>query len=621
MKKIHLLLLLSHFTVLFAISRMDSLRVLNQLNAQSTQLEEIEQDRIVRLSYPKIDTIFMSPTLLTKEDSTLNKYYGYSLINNRSNLIVWDDVIPSKDYILGSGDELLIKIWGDTQLDISVKIDKRGAVFIDKIGLVNIANQSLSQAANFLKAKFSKVYSTVSGSNPTSFIDVTIGEVKSINVTFLGEVNSPGLHVLHPFSSILTGLYQVGGVNKSGSLRNIEILRNGEKFHSFDLYKYINGDYEQNEITLHDNDIVFIPIVDTRVKLEGEVSREGYFELKENETISDLLKYVGRIKTDKKNYSILEKMPSANALDDLVIFIPDSKYGEYELKDGDKLTLLTLLNVKRRVAIYGKVKKEGEFPFYNGMKILDLFQLAVDIHDSTFLKSIDLKNAQLIRRDEKNEYPKAIEVSLKEILQDANSNQNLLLENTDLLLIFENSNFDVPDKVEVIGEVYRPGIYTVQKNGEDVSSFIQRAGGPTSKAFLDGVHVSRDSSLIVLSDLEFELLNNDKIIIPRKIGVVSVRGEILKEGKVQFKRDKPLSYYIEKAGGFSNYADKSKIAVIYPNGNVKIKKWHSTPSIINGSTIIIYPEEYREPVKLTEVAKNISSLVASLATILVLVNQ
>ncbi len=135
------------------------------------------------------------------------------------------------------------------------------------------------------------------------------------------------------------------------------------------------------------------------------------------------------------------------------------------------------------------------------------------------------------------------------------------------------------------------------------------------------MHVSRDSSLIVLSDLEFELLNNDKIIIPRKIGVVSVRGEILKEGKVQFKRDKPLSYYIEKAGGFSNYADKSKIAVIYPNGNVKIKKWHSTPSIINGSTIIIYPEEYREPVKLTEVAKNISSLVASLATILVLVNQ
>ena len=130
--------------------------------------------------------------------------------------------IPS-NYILGPGDELVISLWGQTQLRESYTISREGKIYDEKVGLLNLNGRTIEQARAYLKNQFGRVYSTLNGKNPSAYIDVSLGDLRSINVNFVGNLNYPGIYPIHPFSTVITGLIQAGGIDTLGSLRNIEI--------------------------------------------------------------------------------------------------------------------------------------------------------------------------------------------------------------------------------------------------------------------------------------------------------------------------------------------------------------------------------------------------------------
>ena len=159
------------------------------------------------------------------------KHFGYDFFTQRDTISFWENLPTPSNYFLGSGDELIISIWGETQLRKTYTINRDGKIYDEKVGLLNLAGKTIENGEEYLKEQFGRVYSTIKGSNPSTFIDVSLGKLRSININFVGEVKYPGVYPVHPYSTVITGLIQAGGVDTTGSLRNIQIMRNNGLYH------------------------------------------------------------------------------------------------------------------------------------------------------------------------------------------------------------------------------------------------------------------------------------------------------------------------------------------------------------------------------------------------------
>jgi len=174
------------------------------------------------------------------EDSTVSfPYIGYDIFTQRDTIPFWQNLPIPQNYSLGPGDEVITSLWGETEFTSSNIINRDGQIFLENIGILNLSGKNVDEAKEYIISKYSKVYSTLIGDNPKSFLDITLGELKSVNVHFVGFVNIPGVHMIHPFSNIITGLTQAGGINNKGTLRNIQIIRDKKVISIIDIYNYI----------------------------------------------------------------------------------------------------------------------------------------------------------------------------------------------------------------------------------------------------------------------------------------------------------------------------------------------------------------------------------------------
>ena len=163
---------------------------------------------------------------------------------------------------------------------------------------LNLGDKTVPIAKKYLLSKYSKVYSTLLGKNPKSYVDLTLGELKSVNVHFVGFVNIPGVHMIHPFSNIITGVAQAGGINKNGTLREINIIRNGKKIGMVDVYNYLFMGNSVGDYRLIDQDIIYVPPRKSTVSLTGRIRKPGYYEVTGKESISDLMQIAGGIESN-----------------------------------------------------------------------------------------------------------------------------------------------------------------------------------------------------------------------------------------------------------------------------------------------------------------------------------
>jgi protein involved in polysaccharide export with SLBB domain len=531
-----------------------------------------------------IDTLFSAHLAGYEESDSTKKYFGYDYFTNRNNIEIWNNLPASSDYELGPGDEIIINIWGDTQVNYTNIIDRQGKIFIDKVGLISLSGQTLQNAEEILINRFSYIYSTLAGKKPTSSLDISLGELKSLNISLVGEVAQPGLHKIHPFSTLTTCLFQIGGVNTSGTLRNIQIYRKNKLFKTFDFYTFFTGLNFSQDTQLKDGDIISIPPRISTIEIQGASNRVGYYEILSTETVANALEFSGGFSSDASGILVVDRA----LIQDQIEYLESSDFETTSIKNGDVITVFEKPSLSRSVAIYGQVKLPGEYPFSEKMDIMKLLSIAGGIDDPTFLESMYLKKAQVVRRSYSEEYPEVILVDLDEAIK-GKSSHNIDLKNLDVIIVNQNPNYESPQRVDITGEVNIPGVYTIQENGETLDDILSRAGGFSSKAYDDGIQMYRDSSQVVLQNYDIVVMDGDSLHVPKHPGIVSVKGEVYNPGLVQFKKGKTLRHYIERAGGYNIYADNSRVVVFYANGDVKIKKWYSNPKIKEGATIIVYP--------------------------------
>ena len=582
-------------------------------------------------------------------DSITDKlqHFGYNFFVLRDTIPFWDNLPAPSNYLLGPGDELIVSLWGETQLRKKYIISRNGTIYDEKVGILNMTGKSMIDAEEYLTNQFGRFYSTLNTPKPSTYIDISLGTLRSINVNFVGEVMFPGIHTVHPFSNLISGLIQAGGIDTTGSLREINIKRKDNKIYSVDLYDYfING--ESIDIQLLDQDIIVVPTRFSTVWVDSAVKKPAIYEFKYGESLADIIKYAGGYKYNASSIISLERIiPFSERFENKSYeenyYLQHSDLKSMLARDGDHIKALKIYKTLNQVEIIGQVKSPGKYHYYENMTLIDLLELSSGFSDNSFWKSVYQFQGELVRRDPETRYEKVIEVNLQNYNQKDSFN-NIKLENLDRFVVHANLNYFERENVQIIGEVNIPGSYPLIVDNETLGSIIDRSGGLTSKALVDGISIfrnsvyfdnkiddmdeqkklennSQDKVRVAWSNQSIIILPGDSILVKPSTSTVNVSGEVYNPGLIEYRNGRKINYYINYSGGITQKGSKSDIIVIYANGTVRPKKWYSQPEIRDGATIVVNQKEINEPFNITQFATNWTSIISSLITAVILSRQ
>ena len=631
-----------------------------QLNAQSLQNNN---SRDISSDSPR-KTFLNNYFEDDKTDSLKNAlpYFGYDFFSRRDTSLFWESLPAPSDYLLGPGDEIIISIWGQTQLRQAYTISRDGKIYDEKVGLLDITGKSMNEAQNYLSKQFARVYSTLKGSQPSSYIDISLGKLKSINVHFVGNVRYPGVHPVHPFSTIIIGLIQAGGVDTTGSLREIVVKRKGQKNLKLDFYNYmLNGNIENN-VQLRNGDVLFVPNRKSTITVDSLVFRRGKYESLPDETILHMINFAGGLMPNASSILGIERITpihkrSINDMSKENYYVDFSKSMDVLVQNGDIIVAREIIPTINQVEIIGQLKRPGIYHFYEGMKLKDLVDLAGGLRDETFMKSIYKQSGEIIRRNPQNRYETVISVNLNEFYKDQEA-QNINLQNLDRFVVRANLNFFERENIQIYGEVNIPGDYPLVSDNETLDILIKRAGGFTTRALKDGVSIYRlkkffekpnikkvkktpeiinekinqQPNMIIEEKEEsrikvawknnkISLMPGDSIVVREATGTVNVTGNVYNPGLIEFQTGKSFSHYIDSAGGVTPKGNRKDIIVVYANGLIKPNKFLNSPKIKDGCTIVVNEKEEKAEFNIADFATSTLSIISTTLTVLVLSQQ
>ncbi len=576
----------------------------------------------------------------------VSKFFGYDFFTKRDTLGFWENLPVPTNYVLGPGDEVIISLWGETSLREVFTISRSGKIYDEKVGVINLSGKNLKESKSHIRKQYGKIYSTLNSSKPTTFLDISLGSLKSINVNFVGAANFPGVYAIHPFSNLISGLIQAGGVDTTGSLRSIKIKRNNEVSAAIDLYEYLlEGNISRN-IQLRDQDIVLIEYRKSSITIDSLVYRPGIYESVQGESIFKILEYSGGLKPDAAQKLSIKRITPRNrrgkeTRNNENIYVDIEMTKKMPAQDGDQITVRRMLKNLQEVEMIGQVKHPGKYGFYDGMTLFDLIELGGGFKDSTFWKSVYQAQSEIIRRDPESRYEKIINVDLKQINNDEYFKE-IKLHNLDRFVVHSNLFFFEKKNVKINGEVNIPGSYPLIRDNETLQNLIDRAGGLTTKSLENGISIFRDNkdfdnqknskakeydesitekTRVAWKSSDITLMPGDSIIVKEKTLTVNIAGEVYNPGLIEFKKNKSVNSYINDAGGITEKGNKNGIVIIYANGVTIPKKWYFSPRITDGCTIIVNQKEESQPFDLTQFATNWTQIASSLITAVVLSQQ
>ena len=537
--------------------------------------------------------------LLEISDSTHNiKNFGYNYFSKRDSIRYIDNLKITNDYILDYGDEIIITVWGQVEQYEKKIIQRDGSVFIENVGLLNLGGKNITQAKKYIFNQFSKVYSTLSSNSNLSFLDVTVGRLKNINIVCSGNVKYPGNYVVNPTVNLTNLLIMCGGITENGSLRNIFISRNSTIIDTIDLYPLISGQGSLSEFYFKNNDVVLVPAKGSSVALTGSVSLPAYYEII-NDNIENIINFAGGLKRNTNDIFFLYRSNSDNAI------INKSESNKFFLQDGDSL----IVPPKHVSYQYVTVSNEDRIPF----NIPWTKKLSYsDIISSSNVKIENIQGIELVREIGKNKFEKYLLQNF-----DGGNFEFLPKDFINIKLINQQKKIST---VFIKGSVKSPGLYPILPGVETLSSLIEKSGGLHSNTSIYNVKVKRDTLYFGSQFGDIVLSAGDTIIANSYNETVKLEGEFNYPNLVEWTDKRSAKDYLKLGGGISSYGDTKNIVYVAPYGEaIKIKK-NSNLSILPGSKIIVYRKPDKELSSNPDRLQQLNSIITSLVTIAILAN-
>jgi protein involved in polysaccharide export with SLBB domain len=601
-----------------------------EIATQDPEMAELEKERI-RLELEAEKASLLIEQNRINEELQLARYFGYKYFNpaaaQAGEQAAADNLPVPTGYVLGPGDNVMVILWGDSKLQTSITIDRDGRYFaadIDK--WLYLSGKTVEEAEQYLRHEFQEAYATLKGPKPTTFMDVSLGTLKSLTVQIVGEVASPGVYTVPPFSTVGTSLLSAGGITITGSLRDVRVLRDSEIVNSIDYYKLFLEGQSNTDFRILNGDVIFVPVRISTVEISGEVSRPGIYELLPGEYIDQLISYAGGLKPTSgltvELKRIIERGERESDDDAVTVSYLDVKsLNPHEVMDGDNIWIRNIMEVSRQVYISGQVKRPGVYAYTDSLRLLDLLKMAGGVEDEDFLKSVNLGQLDITRRDIDSDYSEIITLKLAEVIS-GSTHDNILLNNHDQVTVYPNQRYFPAKTVTLSGEVLLPGVYPIQKDFETIGSIIARSGGFTPRAFENGIILMREGVRLVIEGMENTVADGDIITIPEMTDVVEVRGSVYNPGLINFSIGRSVSQYIRLAGGITPDANKNDLIVIYANGSVKPKRAYVNPRPEPGCIIQVNSRPLLTPTQqLLSFVEGISTTLTQLITTYILVTQ
>jgi polysaccharide export outer membrane protein len=271
----------------------------------------------------------------------------------------------SDDYIIGAGDELRIRIWGQVEADLRVMVDRSGQIYIPQVGEIPVAGIHYGQLEQHLKREISKVFKNFN-------ITASVGRLRSIQVVVVGDARYPGTYTISSLSTLVNAIFASGGPAPQGSLRHIQVRRDGATITDFDFYDLLLKGDKSKDVRLQPGDVLFIPHVGPQAAIAGSVNMPAIYELKENSTLNDLVEMAG----DLSNVADSSKVTIDRFADQsrkTLEFPLDDQSRAQLLKDGDIVRVHSIIpRFEETVTLRGHVSNPGRYPWKPGMRVRDL---------------------------------------------------------------------------------------------------------------------------------------------------------------------------------------------------------------------------------------------------------
>ncbi len=494
--------------------------------------------------------------------SIIPKPFGYDLFKNYQRTSSSSSQSAPADYVLGPGDQLRINFSGSTKASRKVVIDREGSFYLREIGSINLSGLSYKNAQEELDR-------IVEASLIGTEVSISLLKVRPIQIFVAGQSINPGSYNLSALSNISSALFESGGPNNSGSLRNISLKRSNEVVGTLDLYDlFISGNSTSN-IKIQSGDVLLINPIQKQIKIFGEINREAIFELTDEEGFKDLLFFASGFKPlADKNKIVLTRQSIDNS-----IFIKEMTLSElkgYPLEAGDSIFIDRLPSIaidankskRESIKLEGAFVNPGRYFIEEGETLFELITRSGGYSEDAYVEAgIFLRNS--VAKKEKDGLLRAADDLEKGIARAIQTGQFSQVSSPDLA-------------IRLIGNIVEQ-LKDASPLGRVVTNF--------------DLTVMNDKNL----DIDIVLRDSDRVIMPKKKSTVTVSGEVLSPSSYVFSKNLSYSDYIKLAGGFRESADEDNVFFLLPNGQASKPStgWFSSNKMLPG-TVIVVPQDTTE---------------------------
>ncbi len=530
------------------------------------------------------------------------KPFGYDLFSGEQEAFKSVSDIPIPDnYVLGPGDVVLLQLFGKENVEYELQVTRNGMLLLPSIGPVPVAGLTFPRLQQEIRNRVSTQLIGIKAS-------VTMGKLRSIRVFALGDVERPGSYVVSGLSTMTNALFASGGVKPIGSLRNIELKRNGRTVSQLDLYDLLLKGDISNNMRLLPGDVIFIPPVGKTVTVTGQVRRPAIYELKKERTVTDLIAMAGGYSPGAMlQETRIERFSSAGVRTMLEIDLSQPGGREMAVQDGDIVTVPSVSErLENVISLFGHVQRPGIRQWMRGVRMTDLIPSI-----RALLPGADTRYVIIKRENPHDRRIELLSTDLVMALAEKGAEADTLLQPGDEVYVFDNHS----DRSTIIdpilemmrfqarpgslykeavinGMVHHPGRYPVS-TGMKVSTLLKAAGGLTDNAYILKAELTRfvvedgerrvqqrkevDISAVIKGEegSDIEIKPYDQLVVRRipdwvDQGDFMITGEVRFPGNYPIERGEKLSELLKRAGGLT--ADAYSRGAVFVRESVRLRE-------------------------------------------------
>lgn len=460
------------------------------------------------------------------------RYFGYELFERPASNA--GDLPMADDYLLGPGDSVNVRIWGQLDADLALTVDQSGKLYVPKVGNVNVAGLPFSRLEGALRSAVARVYRNFE-------LAVSSGDLKTLSITVVGQARQPGVYALSSQGTVINALMAAGGPDVYGSLRQIKLKRRSGETQTIDLYALLLTGDKVGDYRLQAGDVIHVPKAGPRVAVTGAVVRPAIYELLKGVSLSEALSMAAGFSNNADTRRLMLDRTQPN-LGRLAQEVTPQVLSDLTVQDGDLLQVPeSALRYDRSVSLRGHVSQTRSLAWRDGMRISDLIDSPDMLRTPAFWQrlsgqktdaerelaqesgigsqptaamankrekpldplassrqrdDINWDYATIERLEPKTLGTELISFNLRRAIMDKLESDDKLLQAGDIVTLYSANDIAVPkDKrpryVRITGEVAEPGVYKVAAN-ETLTDLIMRVGGLTPNAYLFGAQFSRE---------------------------------------------------------------------------------------------------------------------------------